>query len=225
MTGYSSATFTSSSVASTGTVTAAADWTPPTVAIQSPGSFGHRHGHGERHRDRRRVRHQGRDDPVPGRGGSGLDDDLHRRLGAVLVLVEHHGRGRRGVRPARHRHRHSRVHHHLDHGPHHGRQQADRRAHRSGRRRQGQRRPDVVRLQRRPRPLPHPRRVRGVRHHRAGRRRAPYALLSNTCTWATHRCRQRLLRPAGRRHRHRHDLLLGGRGRRPGRQHGARLSR
>ena len=38
MTGFSSATLTSRSVATTGTITAAADWTPPTVTMQSPGT-------------------------------------------------------------------------------------------------------------------------------------------------------------------------------------------
>lgn len=38
MTGFSSASFTSSSAATTGSISAASDWTPPTVAVQSPGT-------------------------------------------------------------------------------------------------------------------------------------------------------------------------------------------
>ena len=38
LSGFSSATFTSRSATDIGTITAAADWTPPTVSIQSPGA-------------------------------------------------------------------------------------------------------------------------------------------------------------------------------------------
>ena len=134
--------------------------------------------------------------------------------------MEHHRRGRWRVRPARHRHGQCRLHRDVEHRPHHGRQPAHRRAHRSGRRRQGQRAPDVVRLQRRTHPLPEPRRVRGIRQHhledRLHVRPAQQHLHVGDVEPG-----ERFLRPARRRHRPRHDLLLGRQHRHPRRQHGA----